>query len=283
MTELAKTFDPAAIEARWYAHWEERGLFRPSARRRDAVHDRHAAAQRHRQPAYRPCARQYAAGHPRPPRAAAGQGCACGWSAPTMPGSRRRWWSSASSTREQKKRTDLGREAFIDRVWEWKARKRRADHAAAAPPRRVVRLGQRALHDGRGLFEGRHPRVRRAAQARAALSRQAPRQLGPAFPDRDQRPRGRDARGAGQVLDLALSARRRQRPRRGRHHAARDDARRHGGRGPSRRCALHRAGRQDGPPADHRPRDPDRRRRTCRPRTRLGRGQDHPGARLQRL
>jgi len=29
MTELAKTFDPAAIEARWYAHWEEQGRFRP--------------------------------------------------------------------------------------------------------------------------------------------------------------------------------------------------------------------------------------------------------------
>src|SRR5687768_1541202 len=29
MSELPKTFDPAAIEARWYAHWEERGLFRP--------------------------------------------------------------------------------------------------------------------------------------------------------------------------------------------------------------------------------------------------------------
>jgi len=30
MTEtLAKTFDPAAIEARWYAHWEDNGLFRP--------------------------------------------------------------------------------------------------------------------------------------------------------------------------------------------------------------------------------------------------------------
>ena len=27
---LAKTFDPAAIEARWYAHWEESGAFRPS-------------------------------------------------------------------------------------------------------------------------------------------------------------------------------------------------------------------------------------------------------------
>ncbi|WP_062732894.1 valine--tRNA ligase [Sphingobium abikonense] len=29
MTELPKTFDPASIEARWYQHWEEKGLFRP--------------------------------------------------------------------------------------------------------------------------------------------------------------------------------------------------------------------------------------------------------------
>ena len=29
MSELPKTFDPAEIEARWYAHWEENGLFRP--------------------------------------------------------------------------------------------------------------------------------------------------------------------------------------------------------------------------------------------------------------
>ena len=27
--ELPKTFDPAAMEARWYAHWENEGLFRP--------------------------------------------------------------------------------------------------------------------------------------------------------------------------------------------------------------------------------------------------------------
>jgi valyl-tRNA synthetase len=30
MTELTKTFDPAAIEAKWYAHWESTGAFRPS-------------------------------------------------------------------------------------------------------------------------------------------------------------------------------------------------------------------------------------------------------------
>ena len=35
MTELPKTFDPADIEARWYAHWEANGLFRPE--RPDAV------------------------------------------------------------------------------------------------------------------------------------------------------------------------------------------------------------------------------------------------------
>ncbi|MFW2852736.1 valine--tRNA ligase [Sphingomonas sp. TX0543] len=29
MTELPKTFDPAAIESRWYSHWEDNGLFRP--------------------------------------------------------------------------------------------------------------------------------------------------------------------------------------------------------------------------------------------------------------
>ena len=28
-TELSKTFDPASIEARWYQHWEQKGLFRP--------------------------------------------------------------------------------------------------------------------------------------------------------------------------------------------------------------------------------------------------------------
>jgi valyl-tRNA synthetase len=34
MTELPKTFDPAEIEARWYARWESEGLFRPA---RDAA------------------------------------------------------------------------------------------------------------------------------------------------------------------------------------------------------------------------------------------------------
>ncbi len=31
MSDLPKTFDPAAIEARWYPYWEKEGLFRPAA------------------------------------------------------------------------------------------------------------------------------------------------------------------------------------------------------------------------------------------------------------
>src|SRR6266567_5113120 len=35
MSELPKTFEPRSIEDRWYAHWEEQGLFRPE--RPDAI------------------------------------------------------------------------------------------------------------------------------------------------------------------------------------------------------------------------------------------------------
>ena len=39
-----------------------------------------------------------------------------------MPASPRRWWSSASSRRRASIAADLSREAFVERVWEWKAK-----------------------------------------------------------------------------------------------------------------------------------------------------------------
>ena len=54
-------------------------------------------------------------------------------------------------------------------------------------------------------------------------------------------------------------------------------------RGPSGRRALQGADRQADQAPDHRPADPDHRRRACRSRARLGRGQDHAGPRLQRF
>lgn len=29
MTEIAKTYDPKQVEAKWYSHWEQRGYFSP--------------------------------------------------------------------------------------------------------------------------------------------------------------------------------------------------------------------------------------------------------------
>ena len=38
-----------------------------------------------------------------------------------MPASPRRWWSSATWSSQGIKRAEIGREAFVDHVWEWKA------------------------------------------------------------------------------------------------------------------------------------------------------------------
>ena len=202
---------------------------------------------------------------------------ACGWSAWTMPASPRRWWSSATSStpgdqaRRHRPRSIhracLGVEGAVGRP----------DHPPAPPPRRQLRLGQRALHHGRGLFGRGHQGVRRALQARPALSRQAAGQLGPQVPDRDQRPGGRDPRGAGPVLAPQISAGRRIGRDPCRHHPAGNDAGRHGGRGSPRRRALRGAGRQADQASDHRTPDPDHHRRACRSRAWLRRGQDHAG------
>ena len=95
MTELPKTFDPAAIEARWYPHWEQEGPVPSAARGRRAFYHRHPAAQRDGIAPHRPRARQHAAGHPRPAMRGSRARMPCGWSAPIMPASRRRWSSSA--------------------------------------------------------------------------------------------------------------------------------------------------------------------------------------------
>ena len=91
----------------------------------------------------------------------------------------------------------------------------------------------------------------------------------------------RDVQGKFWTLRYPLADR--QRRNRGRDHAARDDARRHGGRGSPGRRALQAADRQADQAPDHRPPDPDHRRRACRSRAWLGRGEDHAGPRLQRL
>ncbi|WP_309610797.1 valine--tRNA ligase [Sphingomonas sp.] len=119
MTELPKTFDPAAIESRWYAHWEREGLFRPA---RDdqppftivmpppnvtgALHIGHALDNTLQDILVR---------HARL------QGKDALWVVGTdHAGIATQMVVERQLDAEGKKRTDFSREEFIERVWTWK-------------------------------------------------------------------------------------------------------------------------------------------------------------------
>lgn len=120
MTELAKTFDPAAIEAKWYRHWESEGLFRPD----------------------RPGAEPWTIVNPPPNvtgslhighaldntlqdilvRHARLKGKDALWVVGTdHAGIATQMVVERQLNAAGQKRTDFSREAFVDKVWEWKA------------------------------------------------------------------------------------------------------------------------------------------------------------------
>ena len=119
MTELLKTFEPGPIEARWYLHWETSGLFRPE----------------------RPDAEPFTIVMPPPNvtgslhighaldntlqdilvRRARMQGKDALWVVGTdHAGIATQMVVERQLDLEQKTRADLGREKFVERVWEWK-------------------------------------------------------------------------------------------------------------------------------------------------------------------
>ena len=186
--------------------------------------DRHAAAQRDGLAPYRPCARRDAAGHADPPRPAQGQGRALG----RRHGPCRHRHPDGGRAAAERAPAEAHRfhpRGIHRQGLGMEGRKRRRDHPPAAAARRLVRLGERALHHGRGLQPRRAQGVRRPLQPEAALSRQAAGELGPGPQDRDLRPRGRDQRD--QFAFLAFL------PIRSRTARARSRSRR---RGP-RRCS----------------------------------------------
>ena len=120
MTELPKTFDPAAIEAKWYAHWEDNDLFRPD----------------------RPGAEPWTIVNPPPnvtgslhighaldntlqdilTRHARLKGKDAMWVVGTdHAGIATQMVVERNLAKDGVRRTDLGREAFVEKVWEWKA------------------------------------------------------------------------------------------------------------------------------------------------------------------
>ncbi|MCP3729017.1 valine--tRNA ligase [Sphingomonas sp. MG17] len=120
MSELPKTFDPADIESRWYAHWEANGLFRPD----------------------RPGAEPWTIVNPPPNvtgslhighaldntlqdilvRHARLKGKDARWVVGMdHAGIATQMVVERQLNAQQQKRTDFSREAFVEKVWQWKA------------------------------------------------------------------------------------------------------------------------------------------------------------------
>ncbi|NLS26274.1 Valine--tRNA ligase [Sphingomonas sp. S2M10] len=120
MTELPKTFDPADIESRWYAHWEDEGLFRPEREGAEpwtivnpppnvtgSLHIGHALDNTLQDILVR---------HARL------KGKDARWVVGTdHAGIATQMVVERQLNAAGSKRTDFTREAFVDKVWEWKA------------------------------------------------------------------------------------------------------------------------------------------------------------------
>ncbi|WP_310467094.1 valine--tRNA ligase, partial [Sphingomonas sp.] len=120
MSELAKTFEPGPIEARWYAHWEATGLFRPD--RPDAtpftivMPPPNVTGSLHIGHALDNTLQDILVRHARM------QGKDALWVVGMdHAGIATQMVVERQLDLEQKKRTDFSREEFVDRVWAWKA------------------------------------------------------------------------------------------------------------------------------------------------------------------
>ena len=282
MTDLPKTFDPAAIEQRWYEHWESEGLFRPD----------------------RPEAKPWTIVMPPPnvtgslhighalditlqdvlTRRERMLGKDALWVVGTdHAGIATQMVVERNLDSQGIKRAEIGREAFLEHVWEWKAQ------SGGAITRQLRRLGascdwaherftmdegyQRAvthvfveLHK-RGLVYRDKRLVNWDPKFQTAISDLEVETsdvqgkfwtLSYPLADNSGAIQVATTRPETMLADMAVAVH------------------------PGRR-ALQGADRQADQAPDHRPADPDHRRRACRSGARLRRGQDHAGPRLQRL
>ena len=157
MSELPKTFDPGPIEARWYAHWEAHGLFRPD--RPDAepwtivMPPPNVTGSLHIGHALDNTLQDILTRHERM------QGKDALWVVGTdHAGIATQMVVERKLDSQGVKRTDIGRDEFLEHVWEWKAQ---SGGAITRQLRRLgasMRLGARALHHGRGLPARGHSR-----------------------------------------------------------------------------------------------------------------------------
>ncbi len=120
--DIPKQYDPKQAEQHHYERWERNGYFAPEINKdpqRAGFQHRHSAAERHRLAAHGPCAATHAHGcHD------AAQADARVSDALAAGNGPRRYLDAvdglARAKKEGKSRHDLGREKFVERVWQWK-------------------------------------------------------------------------------------------------------------------------------------------------------------------
>jgi valyl-tRNA synthetase len=134
MTELPKTFDPAEIEARWYARWEAEGLFRPERPEAEpwtiVMPPPNVTGSLHIGHALDITLQDILTRHARL------QGKDALWVVGTdHAGIATQMVVERQLNERQQQRTDFTREEFIAKVWEWKA------ESGGAITRQLRRLG----------------------------------------------------------------------------------------------------------------------------------------------
>ena len=172
---LDKTFDPAEIEARIYAQWEKSGVFaaHPDSGKRPfcvMMPPPNVTGSLHMGHALNHTLQDILIRFERM------RGRDALWQPGTdHAGIATQMVVERNLEQENITRQDLGRGAFIDRVWKWKSQSGGAITRQLRALGRLARLEPRALHHGRGAQRRRPQGVRGAVQGRTDQQAQAQR------------------------------------------------------------------------------------------------------------
>ena len=248
MAERPKNYDPKEIEPRWYAEWMARGYFHADAAAPKApfaivIPPPNVTGSLHMGHALGDTIEDI---FTRWQRMAA-------YNALWLPGTDHAGIATQMVVErelretEKKSRHDLGREEFVERVWEWSRPHRRPHPRAAQAPRLLAGLGPRRFTMDPAVLGGGARGLRPPLRRGADLPRAPADQLVPVVSHGAVGPRGRARRGdAGRAVRVRVPAGGRLGRGRRRDDAPGDDAGRHRGRRPPRRSALQGDDRQDG-------------------------------------
>src|SRR6266516_4866586 len=149
--ELAKSFDPKAIESRWYPYWESRGLFKPSMKPRAAPYciqlpPPNVTGTLHMGHAFQQTLMDALIRYHRM------RGFNANWVVGTdHAGIATQIVVERQLESEGKTRHDLGREGFVKRVWEWK---RQSGSTITRPMRRLGTSANWTFADTEGQKAG---------------------------------------------------------------------------------------------------------------------------------